>query len=162
FTSIYVAYQSLLAFVMSAVIVTIAAVLYLARSSQYKSELHESLEAEKVLYDRLADLLDGFKEVRLNRARSDDLFRDINSVSTSAALLKIKSHVAGLKQFTFSQASFYILLGTIVFVVPSISQTLGGSMVKTTTALLFIIGAISSVVQSIPMMMTANASAENM
>lgn len=162
FTGVYIAYQSFPAFLMSAIIVMVAAILHLSRSGEYKAEMHQSLESEKVLLDRLSDLLNGFKEVRLNRMRSDDLFEDIHEVSTTAALLRIKSHVAGLKQFTFSQSSFYILLGTIVFVIPSFSQTLGGSMAKTTTAILFVIGAISSVVQSIPTMTTANASAENM
>jgi putative pyoverdin transport system ATP-binding/permease protein len=162
FTGIYIAYQSLPAFLATVAIVTTATVLYLLRSGTYKAEMHQALESEKALFDRLSDLLNGFKEIRLNKKRSEDLFKDIEDVSTTAAFLKIKSQVAGLRQFTFSQASFYILLGTIVFAVPSFSETLGGSMVKSTTAILFIIGSISSIVQSIPMMIAANASAENM
>jgi putative ATP-binding cassette transporter len=82
-------------------------------------------------------------------------------VSTTAAELKIKSQVDGLNQFIFSQIAFYVLIGGVVFVVPSFSETMGPSMVKTTTALLFVIGAISSVVQSIPMLAAASAAAEN-
>ena len=96
-----------------------------------------------------------------NAARSEDLFQDIQGVSTRAAELKIKSQTDALKQFVFSQSAFYILLGMIVFVVPLFSATLGGSMVKITTAILFVIGAISSVVTSIPMLAAANAAAEN-
>jgi putative ATP-binding cassette transporter len=161
FAGLYIAYLSLAAFLMSAVIVTIAAVLHLSASRQYKAELHQSLQSEHVLFDRLSDLLNGFKEVRLNAARSEDLFQDIQGVSTRAAELKIKSQTDALKQFVFSQSAFYILLGMIVFVVPLFSATLGGSMVKITTAILFVIGAISSVVTSIPMLAAANAAAEN-
>src|SRR3954471_5640834 len=161
FAGFYVAYQSVPAFLLSAVIVTVAAVAHLSRRRQFSDELRKSTQSENVMLDRLSDLLNGFKEVRLNTPRSQDLYQDIQEVSTTAAELKIKSQVDGLNQFVFSQFAFYILVGAVVFVVPSFSETIGGSMVKTTTALLFVIGAISSVVQSIPMLAAAGAAAEN-
>lgn len=161
FTSIYIGYLSLPAFALSAAIISIAATLFLARAQRLKAETHEALQWENRLFDRLTDLLDGFKEVRLNNRRSDDLFSDTIEISTTAAELKIKTQTDGLKQFVFSQASFYVVLGAIVFVAPTFSQSLGESMGKTITALLFIIGAITSVVQSIPLLRTANAAAEN-
>jgi putative ATP-binding cassette transporter len=160
FAGLYVAYQSLIAFLLSLVIVILAAVAHLSHRKQVQDQLRRSLEAENVLMDRLTDLLDGFKEVRLNRPRSDDLHVDIESSSTTAAELKIKSQVDSLKQFVFSQAAFYVLVGAVVFVVPIFSPGVGNSMVKTATALLFVVGAISSVVQCIPMLASATASAE--
>jgi len=161
FTSIYIAYLSLPAFALSAAIISIAASLFLSRAQRLKSETHEALQWENRLFDRLTDLLDGFKEIRLNSHRSDDLFADTMEVSTTAAELKIKTQTDGLKQFVFSQASFYVVLGAIVFIAPTLSQSLGDSMGKTVTALLFIIGAITSVVQAIPLLRAANAAAEN-
>jgi putative ATP-binding cassette transporter len=160
FAGLYVAYQSLFAFILSIVIITVAALTYLSHRKQTQDELRRSLEAENVLMDRLADLLEGFKEVRLNRARSNDLDGDIRSSSTTAADLKIKAQVDGLRQFVFSQAAFYVLVGAVVFIVPIFSSSVGNSMVKTATALLFVVGAISSVVQCIPMLAAATASAE--
>jgi putative ATP-binding cassette transporter len=160
FAGLYVAYQSVAAFLLSAVIVTIASLVHLSHNRVFRAQMRKSLESESVLLDRLSDLLDGFKEVRLNTPRSEDLFHDIEAVSTTAAELKISSQVEGLNQFVFSQCAFYILVGAVVFVVPSFSETVGPSMVKTTTALLFVIGAITSVVQSIPMLAAANAAAE--
>jgi putative ATP-binding cassette transporter len=151
FTALYVAYLSVVAFAMSTLIVVFAAVLYLARGRNLRREIHDSLQWENRLFERLTDLLDGFKEVRLNAPRSDDLYEDIKEVSSTAANLKIQSQTDGLKQYIFSQTSFYVLLGAMVFVVPTFSQTLGSSMIKTTTALLFIIGSISSVVSFIPL-----------
>jgi putative ATP-binding cassette transporter len=161
FTSIYIAYLSLPAFALSVAIIFIAASLFLSRAQRLKAETHEALQWENRLFDRLTDLLDGFKEIRLNSRRSDDLFDDTMAVSTTAAELKIKTQTDGLKQFVFSQASFYVVLGAIVFVAPTLSQSLGDSMGKTVTALLFIIGAITSVVQAIPLLRAANAAAEN-
>ena len=51
----------------------------------------ESAAWERRLFDRLTDFLDGFKEVRLNAARSDDLFADALDVSKTAANIKIRT-----------------------------------------------------------------------
>jgi putative ATP-binding cassette transporter len=160
FAGLYIAYQSLPAFLISAAIVTIAALIHLARSRRNRILLRKSQESETLLLDRLTDLLDGFKEVRLNTPRSEALFRDIEDVSDKAAELKIKSHVDALDQFVFSQVAFYVMIGGVVFVVPSFSNTAGASMVNITTALVFVIGAISSVVSSIPTLGAASAAAD--
>src|ERR1044071_2973430 len=70
----YVAYLSFVAFVMSAVIVGIGAAVFHSKTKQHAIEMREAAQWENRLYDRLSDVLDGFKEVRLNRARSDALF----------------------------------------------------------------------------------------
>ena len=60
-----------------------------------------------------------------------------------------------------SQISMYLLLGAVVFVAPQFSDTLGGaSLTKTTTALMFVVGACFGLVQSIPVMLNANAAAD--
>src|SRR4051812_34735674 len=130
FAGLYVAYQSIAAFLLSIIIVTAAAFAYLSRRKQMQDELRRSLEAENMLMDRLSDLLDGFKEIRLNALRSEDLHGDIEACSTGAAELKISSQVESLKQFVFSQSAFYVLVGGVVFVAPIFSSTVGNSMVK--------------------------------
>ena len=60
-----------------------------------------------------------------------------------------------------SQGYMYILLGTVVFVAPQFSDTLGtGSIANIITALLYIIGACFGLVQSIPVLTNANAAAD--
>ena len=55
----------------------------------------------------------------------------------------------------------YILLGAVVFVAPQFSDNLGGgSIAKITAALLYVIGACFSLVQTIPILMNANAAAD--
>jgi putative ATP-binding cassette transporter len=161
FTAIYVAYLSLVAFAMSAIVIGLAAGMFLARSQKIRQDTLEGLRWENRLFERLTDLLSGFKEVRLNKYRSDDLFDDLSAVSSTAADLKIRNQIDASRQFIFSQSAFYVMLGAVVFAVPSFSPTFGDSIMKISTALLFIIGSISSVVQSIPTLASANAAAEN-
>jgi len=160
FVGLYVAYLSITAFLLTVVIVSGAATIFHYKNRQLAEQKAESAAWERRLFDRLTDFLDGFKEVRLNTTRSDDLFHDALDVSKTAANIKIRTQAETFKMIVTSQISMYVLLGAVVFVAPNLSDTLGGSSIaKTTTALLFVVGACFGLVQSIPILLNANASA---
>jgi putative pyoverdin transport system ATP-binding/permease protein len=161
FVGLYVAYLSLTAFALTFVIVFGAGVIFHYKNKRLAAQKGESAGWERRLLDRLVDFLDGFKEVRLNRARSDGLFNDALEVSKTAANIKIRTQAETFKMIVTSQISMYVLLGAVVFVAPNLSDTLGGaSIAKTTTALLFVVGACFGLVQSIPILLNANAAAD--
>jgi len=159
--TIYVAYLSFLAFILAVIIVGIGASLFHAKTRQLAIEQREASVWENKLLDRLTDLMDGFKEVRLNSARSEGLYQDIIEVSRSAANIKIRTQSETYKRMILLQSSLYTLLGAVAFVVPSVTTTLGeGAITKTITALVFIVAACFGLVQSIPIVARANAAAE--
>jgi len=161
FVGIYVAYLSFAAFAMTIVIVSGAGIIFHYKNRRLIVEKQQSAEWERRLYDRLTDFMDGFKEVRLNRARSDDLFDDSVYVSRTAANIKIRSQAETFKLIVTSQVAMYVLLGAVVFAAPQFSDTLGGaSLTKTTTALMFVVGACFGLVQSIPILLIANSAAD--
>ena len=161
FVAIYVAFLSLAAIITTIVIVSIAATIFHMKNRRLIVEKQRSAEWERRLFDRLTDVLDGFKEIRLNSARSADLFADAVNVSRTAANIKIKSQAETFKMIVSSQISMYVLLGAVVFVAPQFSGDLGGAaLTKTTTALMFIVGACFGLVQSIPILLNANAAAD--
>ena len=161
FVGLYVAYLSIAAFVLTFVIVVGAGTIFHHKNKRLAAQKSESAAWERRLFDRLTDFLDGFKEVRLNRKRSDDLYDDASQVSMTAANIKIRTQAETFKMIVTSQVSMYVLLGAVVFVAPNLSDTLGGtSIAKATTALLFIVGACFGLVQSIPILLNANAAAD--
>ena len=161
FVAIYVAYLSIAAILTTFVIVSIAAAIFHYKNKRLIAEKQRSAAWERRLYDRLTDFLDGFKEVRLNNNRSDDLFDDAVNVSRTAANIKINTQAETFKMIVSSQISMYVLLGAVVFIAPQFSDSLGGvALTKTTTALMFIVGACFGLVQSIPILLNANASAD--
>jgi putative ATP-binding cassette transporter len=161
FVGLYVAYLSLAAFLLTVVIVSGAAVIFHYKNRRLVDQKGESAAWERRLFDRLIDFLDGFKEVRLNTRRSADLFGDAAEVSKTAANIKIRTQAETFKMIVTSQISMYVLLGAVVFVAPNLSDTLGGtSIAKTTTALLFVVGACFGLVQSIPILLNANAASD--
>jgi putative ATP-binding cassette transporter len=161
FVAIYVAYLSPAAIITTIVVVSIAAFIFHVKNKQLVAEKQRTAEWERRLYDRLTDFLDGFKEVRLNNARSADLFDDAVNVSRTAANIKIKTQAETFKMIVTSQFSMYVLLGAVVFIAPQFSSALGGvELTKTTTALMFIVGACFGLVQSIPILLSANTAAD--
>jgi putative ATP-binding cassette transporter len=162
FVATYVAYLSLLAFALSVIIVGVAAALFISRNRQLAEAKREASKWENRLFDRLTDLLDGFKEVRLNSSRSEDLYRHIIEVSRTAANIKIRTQAETFLRMIVVQSSMYTVLGVIAFAVPALSVSLGGASIsKTITALVFIIGACLGLLQSLPILSAANAAADN-
>jgi putative ATP-binding cassette transporter len=161
FVAIYVAFLSIAAIVTTIVVVGVAAAIFQSKNRRLAADKQMSAEWERRLFDRLTDFLDGFKEVRLNSARSSALYEDATQVSTAAANLKIRSQAETFKLIVSSQLSMYVLLGAVVFLAPQFSDSLGGqALTKTTTALMFIVGACFGLVQSIPVLLNANAAAD--
>jgi putative ATP-binding cassette transporter len=161
FVGFYVAYLSLAAFLLTLVIFAGAATIFHYKSRRLAEQKAESAAWERRLFDRLIDFLDGFKEVRLNRLRSDALFDDALDVSKTAANIKIRTQAETFKMIVLTQISMYVLLGAVVFVAPNLSDSLGGtSLAKATTALLFVVGACFGLVQAIPILLNANAAAD--
>jgi cyclic peptide transporter len=164
FVAIYVAYLSFAAFALSVVIVGMTGTIFHFRSRKLVAERATAAAHERRLFDRVSDFLDGFKEVRLNIDRSNDLYDDAFDVSRTAANIKIHAQAETFKQIVSAQSYMYILLGAVVFVAPQFSDTLAGgtSITKVTTALLYVVGACFGLVQSIPVLMNANAAAGRM
>jgi putative ATP-binding cassette transporter len=162
FVSIYIAYQSIFAFVMIIIVLSVIAISFQMRNSHITVREKQSQECNRQFLDRLTDLTVGFKEIRLNRRRSDAFIDDITDVSRRAANNKIHTQSEIFRQATLAQSSLYILLGIIVFVVPTFSHTAGGTISNTTTALLFVIGSCWGLLQSAPILSAANDAAHHL
>lgn len=161
FTAAYVAMLSMIAFGLTIVITVILGFVHVRRAKTLNVELHETMKRENDLFTALTHLLEGFKEVRLNRSRSDDLFAHYQEISRSAAERKTRTQAQIARMFIFSQLSFYLLLGVVVFVVPRFNDTYAADVVKITTAVLFLVGPISSLVGTMPNLAQADAACEN-
>lgn len=161
FTAVYVAYLSLIAFALTASIAVILSVVHVRRARDMGVVMHELSVRENDLFDTLRHFLDGFKEVRMNRARSDDLFSHFTRISSDATVRKCYTHEQIARTFIFSQLSFYALLGVIVFLVPRLSETYSDSVVNITTAVLFLIGPITTIVGTVPNLAVADAAVDN-
>jgi putative pyoverdin transport system ATP-binding/permease protein len=161
FTLVYLASLTVAGLVLTLVIAGLAVYAYLRRAAETEQDYLEASRHERLLFDRLTDLLDGFKEVQLNRARSVDLGADIAASSGSVTQLKTRADSHFASAFVFTQSSFYLLAAAMVFLLPGFNQAYPEVLLKTTTVVLFLIGPISTVVGSANAFAATNQACRN-
>ena len=162
FVAAYVAYLSLVALVLTAVAAGIAISIFLRRSERLRQRLRQAAESDQAVYENLDDLLSGFKEVKMSRARGMGVARTFEETSDEAVALKQETARSSAGEFVFAQSTFYVLLAVVVFLVPAFSRMASTDVVKISSAILFLIGPISMIVQAIPALATANSSMERL
>jgi putative ATP-binding cassette transporter len=160
FVAIYIAYLSPLIFMMSAIMIAVIIWVIHVMNRAHSAGAVESSGLEDRMLDRLTDFLDGFREVRLNEARSEELFEDTIEVSRQAANVRIRTQSDTFRGTIFTQTSLYALLGIIVFVVPRFGDVEGDSIARVTLPLLFLVGSCFGAVQAIPVVAAANAATD--
>lgn len=161
FSMAYLAILSKTAFVITAAMSAVGIMLHLRRMKGLLAMLGEAQQKENEFLGLLTHLIDGFKEVRLRKARSDDLFRDLANVSYTVQDVKSRTGREFSAVYIFAQVMFYALLAAIVFLLPRISAEYTTVVLKLTAAILFIIGPLGSIVGSIPVWSAANVAAHN-
>ena len=159
FTTLYLMTLSMISFFLAAGFIAVATGIYLARTKRLQQALDDANETESRLHELLIGVLEGFKEIKLNRKRSDALAEDVVDASLAAADKRANAKVGYAQNFVFTQNVLFLLLGTMVFIVPELSHTYGTVVVKTTTAVLFVFGPISGIVSAVPVYAAADASA---
>lgn len=159
---IYMAVISTTAAIVVIVIVAVAGRVYMRMSQQVHGRYMAMFGAESRVFERVTDLLDGFKEVRLNSRRSADLGRAFADVSEGATDIGVDAQIAVFNQTIFGQTVFFLMLGVIVFVVPAYSHEFSADVVKVTTAAIFMVGPLSAAIQSVTVLAAAEAAANRM
>jgi len=162
FSVAYLAFLSKTAFVITVLMSAVGIMLHLRRLKALSAMLGEAQQKENEYLALLTHLIDGFKEVRLRKARSDDLFRELGSVSHTVLDVKTRTGREFSAHYIFAQVMFYALLAAIVFLLPRFGTEYSGLVLKLTAAILFIIGPLGSIVSSIPVWSSANVAAQNL
>jgi putative ATP-binding cassette transporter len=153
----YIYYISPAAFLLSAVIIASGMVVYLMNQGKSNEELWATMEKEKEFSEYLSHLIKGFKEVKMNSARSDDLFENYLKQSSDASRnLRQLSENRFIGNYVFSQISFYILLGSIVFVLPQFSFFTHAVIIDLIAVNLFIVGPLGVVIDTLPLVAKAD------
>jgi cyclic peptide transporter len=161
FATLYLLALSPTAFLIALVFMSIAVAIYLRRLRVVNKAIQDSLGAEYGLHELLEGILEGFKEVKLNALRSEQISDDLLEASLDAAESRVTAQSELTRNYVFTQNVFFLLLATMVFLVPLLTDIGSQTIVKLTTAILFVTSAIAGVVSSVPIFINANASAGN-
>lgn len=161
-TAVYIATLSLPALGLVVVVLLLAARVYARRGQRASQDLRRAHEEIGALHEMVEALLGGFKEIKLSSRRAAELLDDAVRVSSRTAHYRSLAQRTLGMNFVFSQAAIFVLLGSLVFILPVLSTTFAAITVKVLTAVLFLVGPVSGVISAAPQITVANAAAENL
>lgn len=162
FTMVYIAAVSPVAMLLCLVLIGSGAGKYFRDRKAYDEGLHDASRQEDELFDSLNGLLKGFKEIRINQQKSNDVFADFESTTTRVREVRSRVMILFSNNILFIEMFFLVLLGAVAFVLPVFSTSFTGSATKIVAAILFFFGPLSNVVTMIPMLSQVNVTVENL
>lgn len=162
FCSIYLFIISAAAFLVVMAGVGLLIFLRYMRDSTNKQQLDELIVREGRQSGYMADMIEGFKEIKINHAKCEDLFATFNAAVQDARALSMKTAVQYIRFRIVMQASFYIILAVVVFMLPRFIDTYSRQVMESTSVVLFIVGYLSGFVEIIPVFARSNAALKNM
>ena len=133
---------------------------YFRRFGTIDYDAQVSLKVENDYYTSVSDIIDGFKESKMNSFKTRTLMERSRELSARAADGRIGLSREYAAHFVFSNSVFFLLLGSMVFIAPAFGNEYSSVVQMSTTAVLFIIGPISGVVGSVPLFKSATTAVE--
>lgn len=161
FTMLYVAAVSPIAVILCCAMIAGGVFVYLKDRRAVEEGLHEASTREDELFTSLNGVLGGFKELRINRPKSDDVFEEFSAAAVRVRDVRTRVMLRFSDSMVFVEAFFQALVGAIVFVLPVLSGSFSASIVKIVAAVLFMIGPLSAVVMMIPVVSQVEVAVEN-
>lgn len=163
FSFTYVAFLSLMAFWFTLILLFSGVCVFLFNQKKITEELRGATKIENEFFGSLGHFLSGFKEVKMNREKAEDLFSNyLKKISVSVKQLKTETESKFISNHIFAQLFFYILIASIVFLLPQISPTPPRVIISLIAVILFIIGPVGIVVDAMPIIAKANIAVEKL
>ena len=154
FCFFYIGYLSTVAFIVLVVATGLTVRQYQKSRAAADRHYRQRLEGEAELLDSLSHMVDGFKEIRINKKKRMSLFETFKGLTQNLRDLAFDIAEAQVFLFLVTATFLYIMLGAMAYVLP---QYLDVEVFKLCAALLFCIGPLASVVGLMPLLWTAEA-----
>ncbi len=161
FSFLFIAYLSLPAFFLTLAAIAGTVTVYRMSLSQVSAQMHETVDTENRFFDLLNHMLSGFKEIKLDARKNRDLFDNyLAPLSQQVRDLKTRTNEQFVNKTIVSHSAFYVLLATIIFLLPQMAVSDPSVIIKLTAVMLFIFGPLAEVVGIIPYVARADVSIE--
>ncbi len=128
---------------------------YQGLKRDYREILQAGTRQEAQSLEAIGDILDGAKEMRLNRSRSDSVYRSFADLSQSAEALRTRSGNNAASMAMLSGFVVYLMLAVVGFILPKYIDTQGTLIFKLLPTLLFCINPLVKIAAYAPMFMQA-------
>ena len=156
FSAIYIAYISESAIITIIVFYSFGIFVYVSNFSRIQKLLKETTVRENKFKSLFKYFLEGFKEIKVNHAKGEDLFHNYigkESARAQEARIKAESHLTGNN--VFIQSFYYALVAAMIFLLPKLKPMDPVEMVKVVAVVLFSYGSMTRIVMAIPLILKA-------
>lgn len=163
FSSAYMAWLSLTALWLELAVIACGIAVYMYNQRTIDQELRISAKMENEFIGSLNHLLEGFKELKMNRAKSDDLFCNyLETISASVKEIRIRTEGRFISNIIYTQVFMMIMIAAVIFVLPQMSSSSPQLIMSLVAVLLFVVGPLGAVVEAIPVISVANIALEKL
>lgn len=162
FIIIYIGVMSLKALFISVGIVGFMVLLYLRNEKQIATALQRSASYENHFMDNLGGLLNGFKELKMDRRKYEDFSEEeIYKVIDFSTEQRVEAGLRLNVTTLLSQSFLLIAIGCILFILPQLDTSEIPIIPKLIAFLIFTAGPISDFAIAIPAISRAEAAINN-
>ncbi|MBD3267160.1 hypothetical protein GF373_10865, partial [bacterium] len=160
---LYITLLSPLALLISGIVIFYGIRIYQKQIAEYEEEKYLAAEKENRFFALMRHLLSGFKEIKLNENKNNDLYHnDMVPVSAQAKWHNISATHCLNHSVVFSQVFSYLLLGFLIFLYPKLVQIDQSTLIQVVGLILFVTtGPVREIVGSLPLVERANAAIAN-
>lgn len=162
FSLLYLGYISPISFIMTLIAMGLGVMYFMVQSRFIKSSLQKVRQKEQTYFKSISHLVNGFKEIKVNHRKGQDLLQRIATVSTEAQYIKATVRKRESRLWGFGRLFIYILLPIVVFIVPNFSHEHAGNIFKISATLLFLIGPTTMLTNMIPLMGRVNMAIDDL
>jgi len=162
FAMLYIAWLTPSGFAVTIAAIVMGVWAFELRRVSIMRDMELAVEREVVFFESVNHTLHGFKEIKLNSAKSQGLHDYQSLIANDVEELKIRSGVSSVFVTMFSQVFFYVLIAVVLFVWPYFELPPPDIIIKLTASILFIIGPLELLVGSLPLFMKADVAVNNL
>ena len=149
-TGIYLAWLSPLTLAVTLLTLGFVVPLYISHYHKTVEDLDNAGSYESKFFNNLHSIIKGFKELKVNRKESDDLFDDMKGFSQETEKYRVRSNLRLMDDLMFTTISMYIFLMLAVFIIPQFVPEQSSTVYKISATLLFLMNPISVFSYALP------------
>ena len=162
FSFLYLSYISFLSFVISMAGILVSAALFTVKTRRIKALLQEVKHKEVSYFKSISHLINGFKEVKINRKKGQAILQNIATESAEVEKIKLEVGKQESRLWGHGRVLVYTLLPVLIFVIPSISDIHTDNIYKISSTMLFLTGPIAILINTMPILNRVNLSIDEL
>lgn len=148
FILLYLCWQSLTAVALTGIVAALIVRSYFANEENLLAGMNGASRADVAMRAAIGEIVDGFKELRLDRKKQDEIRGEF--ISLSARVARFRSQCAEIltELMLAGDSSAYMLAGAIVFLLPILSSHNSADLPLIVTTVLFALAPLRGAVGS--------------